>query len=177
MIPTPKTRRPYQNGIRTSLARAYVFSKLTSVPSEWLINALSPVAVIGMDFVMSYSIGTLPVQTFGVDDTASHVIWLQCQPCVHCYEQSVHFYNYKNSGNYGEIDFGLLATTPGPTTPLVPNDYGHYLLRLKAIMVSGQDIFYGYSDHYQTTEEVYEGGFTIDTGTIYVVLDAPISKR
>ncbi|KAK2974672.1 hypothetical protein RJ640_030280 [Escallonia rubra] len=260
--PNTKHEDLISNGIRTSLARARVFSKRKSVPSESLMYALSPVAVIGKDFVMSYSIGTPPVQTFGVADTASHVIWLQCQPCVHCYEQSVPFYNYEkpstfeaipcgpscdaypgaqcnwltwgacrfhtddmdrftsdgyvgtdtitladngitgetnlehmmfgcgtqntdkgtrfpgviglanhtssligqleypqfsyyvstnSSGTYGEIDFGLIATTPGPTTPT-------------------------YSTAIRIITKHYEGGFTIDTGTTYTVLDAPIFK-
>ncbi|KAK3017864.1 hypothetical protein RJ639_004556 [Escallonia herrerae] len=55
------------------------------------------------------------------------------------YPQFSYYVSTSSNGTYGEIDFGLLATTPGDTTPLVPNDYG--LLRLKVIMVSGQDIY------------------------------------
>ncbi|KAK3017853.1 hypothetical protein RJ639_004545 [Escallonia herrerae] len=275
------------DGIRTSLARAHFLGKRTSILAESLINARSPVRVIGVDFVMSYSIGTPPVKTFGIADTASHVIWLQCQPCDRCYKQSIPFYNrdesstYKSlpcgprcdsfgdttcyssspwgaicryhsdymeksssngylstetimlpdngitgeailedmifgcgtentdrdtkpkppgviglsnrtssligqlayprfsyyiftnsSGTHGWIHFGLSATTSGPGTSLVPNDFGHYRLSLVGLMVSGQDIDYDFSSYNQAPE--YEGGFVIDTGTLYTVLDEPI---
>ncbi|KAK3014850.1 hypothetical protein RJ639_008777 [Escallonia herrerae] len=273
-----------RDGIHTSLARAHFLGRSTSVQAESLIYARSPVRIIGIDFVMSYSIGTPPVKTFGVADTGSHIIWLQCQPCRHCYKQSIPFYSrYKSStyksipcgprcesvdatkcsksiwgetcsyhadyidkssskddlstetitladngingetiledmifgcgtenvdkdtkppgviglgnrtssligqlaypqfsyyvftnssGTHGWIHFGLLATTSGPTTPLVPNDFGHYHLSLKGISVSGQDVYYDYMDYYQGPE--YEVEFAIDTGTLYTVLDMPI---
>ncbi|KAK2974675.1 hypothetical protein RJ640_030283 [Escallonia rubra] len=265
------------DGIRTSLARAHFFGKRTSALAESLIDARSPVRVIGIDFVMSYSIGTPPVKTFGIADTASHVIWLQCQPCDHCYKQSIPFYNcdessaYKSlpcgdticysspwgstcryhsdymeksssngylstetitlgdnggetiledmifgcgtentdrdtkpkppgvlglgnrtssligqlayprfsyyiftnsTGTHGWIHFGLSATTSGPGTPLLPNDFGNYRLSLVGLMVSGEDIDYDFSSYNQAPE--YDGGFVIDTGTLYTVLDEPI---
>ncbi|KAK2974673.1 hypothetical protein RJ640_030281 [Escallonia rubra] len=95
-----------RDGIRTSLARAHFLGRSTSVPAESLIYARSPVRIIGIDFVMSYSIGTPPVKTFGVADTGSHIIWLQCQPCRHCYKQSIPFYNRYKSSTYKSIPCG-----------------------------------------------------------------------
>ncbi|KAK3014849.1 hypothetical protein RJ639_008776 [Escallonia herrerae] len=178
--PNAKRNDLIGDGIRTSLARAHFLGKRTSTLVESLINARSPVRVIGVDFVMSYSIGTPTIKTFGIADTASHVIWLQCQPCDRGYKQSIPFYDRDESSKVFLADLDVIHLEMqhvtrhpgGPGTPLVPNGFGHYRLSLVGLMVSGEDIDYDFSGYNQAPK--YDGGFVIDTGTLYTVLDEPI---
>ncbi|XP_019152435.1 PREDICTED: aspartic proteinase CDR1-like [Ipomoea nil] len=51
-------------------------------------------------YVMKYSIGTPPFETYGVADTGSDVTWTQCEPCIHCFPQSLPIFDPKHSKSY-----------------------------------------------------------------------------
>ncbi|CAJ1973695.1 unnamed protein product [Sphenostylis stenocarpa] len=52
------------------------------------------------DYLMSYSVGTPPFQLYGIVDTGSHIIWLQCQPCKTCYKQTTPMFDPSKSTTY-----------------------------------------------------------------------------
>nr|GMC55991.1 aspartic proteinase CDR1-like [Ipomoea batatas] len=51
-------------------------------------------------YVMKYSIGTPPFETYGLVDTGSDVTWTQCEPCIDCFPQSLPIFDPKNSKSY-----------------------------------------------------------------------------
>ncbi|XP_027910310.1 aspartic proteinase CDR1-like [Vigna unguiculata] len=55
------------------------------------------------DFLMKYSVGTPPFQIFGVVDTGSSTVWMQCQPCKNCYKQDRPIFNPSKSSTYTRI--------------------------------------------------------------------------
>ncbi|KAF7148018.1 hypothetical protein RHSIM_Rhsim03G0037400 [Rhododendron simsii] len=56
------------------------------------------------DFVVLYSIGTPPVETFGVPDTGSDLVWLQCEPCQSCYDQIPIRFDWRESSSYELVE-------------------------------------------------------------------------
>nr|GMC72845.1 aspartic proteinase CDR1-like [Ipomoea batatas]GMD21846.1 aspartic proteinase CDR1-like [Ipomoea batatas]GMD83735.1 aspartic proteinase CDR1-like [Ipomoea batatas]GME05895.1 aspartic proteinase CDR1-like [Ipomoea batatas]GME16920.1 aspartic proteinase CDR1-like [Ipomoea batatas] len=51
-------------------------------------------------YVMKYSIGTPPFETYGIADTGSDVTWTQCKPCIDCFPQSLPIFDPKHSKSY-----------------------------------------------------------------------------
>ncbi|KAI3697307.1 hypothetical protein L6452_30235 [Arctium lappa] len=66
------------------------------------------------DYLMKISIGTPPLEIFGVADTGSDMIWTQCEPCSYCYDQKPPIYNPDNSSSYNSV------TCDSTTCILVP---------------------------------------------------------
>lgn len=52
---------------------------------------------------MSYLVGTPPFKIYGIFDTGSNFIWLQCKPCNICYNQSSPIFNPSKSSSYQNI--------------------------------------------------------------------------
>ncbi|KAF1898334.1 hypothetical protein Lal_00033101 [Lupinus albus] len=52
------------------------------------------------EYLMSYSIGTPPVNILGILDTGSDIVWLQCQPCHPCYKQTTPIFDPSKSTTY-----------------------------------------------------------------------------
>ncbi|PIA34665.1 hypothetical protein AQUCO_03700150v1 [Aquilegia coerulea] len=56
------------------------------------------------EYIMKYFIGTPSIETYGILDTGSGLIWLQCQPCVNCFHQSkVQIFNPARSSSYKQL--------------------------------------------------------------------------
>ncbi|XP_019435243.1 PREDICTED: LOW QUALITY PROTEIN: aspartic proteinase CDR1-like, partial [Lupinus angustifolius] len=66
-------------------------------------NVVSNVLPDGGEYLMSYSIGTPPVKILGIVDTGSDIIWLQCQPCHPCYNQTTPIFDPSKSTTYKTI--------------------------------------------------------------------------
>ncbi|KVI00576.1 Aspartic peptidase [Cynara cardunculus var. scolymus] len=66
------------------------------------------------DYLMKISIGTPPLEIFGVADTGSDIIWTQCEPCSYCYDQKPPIYSPNSSSSYDSI------TCDSTTCMLVP---------------------------------------------------------
>ncbi|KAF5192689.1 Aspartyl protease family protein [Thalictrum thalictroides] len=59
---------------------------------------------------MEYFIGTPPLRTFGLLDTGSSQVWLQCLPCKKCYPQTnVPYFNPAKSSSYRRVECHLLT--------------------------------------------------------------------
>lgn len=54
----------------------------------------------GGGYVMKYSIGTPPFETYGIADTGSDITWTQCEPCTNCFPQSLPIFDPKDSKSY-----------------------------------------------------------------------------
>ncbi|XP_057452730.1 aspartic proteinase CDR1-like [Lotus japonicus] len=75
------------NSMRRSIGRAAKrFNKANYAPINIPESSVSPDSV--GEYIMSYSIGTPLVKVFGDFDTGSEVVWLQCNPCEKCYNQT-----------------------------------------------------------------------------------------
>jgi|UniRef100_A0A2N9IVT8 hypothetical protein len=55
------------------------------------------------EYLMKYSVGTPPVSILGIADTGSDLIWLQCKPCTHCYNQTDPVFDPKKSRTYKAV--------------------------------------------------------------------------
>lgn len=85
--------------IRTSQERSlYLHQFLKGATSMKLAKA-----PISKEFVMNFSIGTPPQNTYAVPDTGSSLIWMQCNPCNRCYDQKIPRYNSRMSRSYEEV--------------------------------------------------------------------------
>ncbi|KAK9696892.1 hypothetical protein RND81_08G003800 [Saponaria officinalis] len=58
------------------------------------------VKVSDAEYVMKLSLGTPPVPQFCIADTGSDLIWLQCQPCLQCYTQTLPIFDPRKSSTY-----------------------------------------------------------------------------
>ncbi|GAU43732.1 hypothetical protein TSUD_365820, partial [Trifolium subterraneum] len=52
---------------------------------------------------MTYSVGTPPFNIYGIVDTGSDIVWLQCEPCEQCYNQTTPIFNPSKSSSYKNI--------------------------------------------------------------------------
>ncbi|XP_019424967.1 PREDICTED: aspartic proteinase CDR1-like [Lupinus angustifolius] len=98
-IPSETHYERVAKAIRRSINYANRFNK----PSFSTKNIESKVLPNGGEYLMSYSIGTPPVEILGIVDTGSDVVWLQCQPCHPCYKQTTPIFNPSNSTTYKNI--------------------------------------------------------------------------
>ncbi|XP_012574883.2 aspartic proteinase CDR1-like [Cicer arietinum] len=95
------TQNKYQhvsNALRRSINRVNHFYK------DSLIK--TPKSIVTPDngeYLMSYSIGTPPFKLYGIVDTGSDIVWLQCKPCHHCYNQTSGMFDPSKSSSYKSI--------------------------------------------------------------------------
>jgi len=52
---------------------------------------------------MTYSVGTPPFKLYGIADTGSDIVWLQCEPCKECYNQTTPKFKPSKSSTYKNI--------------------------------------------------------------------------
>jgi len=94
--PTQTQFQRFSNAVRSSIHRANRFNKTSVSPNTVESNVTLDIG----DYTMSYSVGTPEFQVFGIVDTGSDIIWLQCQPCKICYDQTTPVFNSSNSKTY-----------------------------------------------------------------------------
>ncbi|GMY23631.1 aspartic proteinase CDR1-like [Fagus crenata] len=96
---TPSQR--IAKAVRRSINRVNHFKPASSLSPN------APVATMTSsnngDYFMNYSIGTPPVSILGIADTGSDLIWLQCKPCTHCYEQTDPIFDPNRSRTYKAV--------------------------------------------------------------------------
>nr|GLL18090.1 aspartic proteinase CDR1-like [Ipomoea trifida] len=86
-------RQAYNN---TRSRAASIQSRLGGDSTKFMTNIKSD----GGGYVMKYSIGTPPFETYCIADTGSDVTWTQCKPCTECFKQSLPVFDPKNSKSY-----------------------------------------------------------------------------
>ncbi|XP_054813238.1 aspartic proteinase CDR1-like [Prosopis cineraria] len=52
------------------------------------------------EFLMTYSLGTPGIGTNGILDTGSNLVWLQCEPCDKCFDQTLPKFHPTQSSSY-----------------------------------------------------------------------------
>ncbi|XP_058208065.1 aspartic proteinase CDR1-like [Rhododendron vialii] len=88
----------FRENLRISRERAqYMYLKRAPGTSLFQIP-------VSHDFVILYSIGTPPVETYGVPDTGSDLVWLQCEPCQTCYDQTTTRFDSRESSTYEVVE-------------------------------------------------------------------------
>nr|GMC55987.1 aspartic proteinase CDR1-like [Ipomoea batatas] len=58
---------------------------------------------LGGGYVMKYSIGMPPFETYGIVDTGSDFTWTQCEACTDCFPQSVPIFDPKHNKSYKTV--------------------------------------------------------------------------
>jgi len=87
------------NALRRSIIRLNYFNKSFVSPN----TPQAPITSALGEYLMSYSIGTPPVQSYGILDTGSDITWLQCRPCQSCFKQSTPIFDPSKSKTYKTI--------------------------------------------------------------------------
>ncbi|PIA34668.1 hypothetical protein AQUCO_03700153v1 [Aquilegia coerulea] len=88
-----------QASVRRSYARQHHIQAMISnkvSPSDFTTLILPERG----EYLMEYYIGTPPVRTYGIIDTGSTVVWLQCLPCRKCYNQTIPLFDTQKSTSY-----------------------------------------------------------------------------
>ncbi|KAK7283925.1 hypothetical protein RIF29_13674 [Crotalaria pallida] len=98
--PTQTHFQRLSNALRRSINRAnHRFNQSSSIVK----SNVAPVSDFGGEYIVSYSIGTPPFQTFGYFDTGSDLMWLQCKPCEFCYNQTTPIFDPSKSTTYKKV--------------------------------------------------------------------------
>ncbi|KAK6119275.1 hypothetical protein DH2020_046979 [Rehmannia glutinosa] len=112
------------NAIRRSINRNHHLndSHFTQSPESDIIQS-------GGDYLIKYSIGTPPVPSIGIIDTASTIIWTQCRPCLKCFNQNLTFFRASMSSTYKVIPCNTPYCKLSPKTSCSPrkNNCLYYL--------------------------------------------------
>ncbi|XP_058777062.1 aspartic proteinase CDR1-like [Vicia villosa] len=88
------------NVVHRSINRAnYLYKKLSSTKNK--LESYLPHD--NGEYLMSYSVGTPPFRVYGILDTGSNLIWLQCKPCNPCYNQTSPIFDPSKSSSYKNI--------------------------------------------------------------------------
>ncbi|RHN57026.1 putative nepenthesin [Medicago truncatula] len=96
--PTENKYQHFVDAARRSINRANHFFKDsdTSTPESTVIPDRG-------GYLMTYSVGTPPTKIYGIADTGSDIVWLQCEPCEQCYNQTTPIFNPSKSSSYKNI--------------------------------------------------------------------------
>ncbi|WCJ33925.1 Eukaryotic aspartyl protease family protein [Euphorbia peplus] len=101
--PNATAKELMQASVHASHARAkHISNKISGKYSaKW---AVSPISWIDAEFVMKFSVGTPPVDTYAIADTGSDLIWLQCGPnCPKCFKQRIPYFDPTKSTTYKRL--------------------------------------------------------------------------
>ncbi|OWM90553.1 hypothetical protein CDL15_Pgr014856 [Punica granatum] len=103
-------------------------------------SPMTPFGIYPGEYIIRYSIGSdPPMETYGIPDTGSGLIWLQCLPCHRCYTQNIKYFDPAKSSSYSLISCNDKICTGNPNAHCEPPDgYCHYnLTYLDQSMTSG----------------------------------------
>ncbi|PKI50373.1 hypothetical protein CRG98_029253 [Punica granatum] len=84
-------------------------------------SPMTPFGIYQGEYIIRYSIGSdPPTETYGIPDTGSNLLWLQCLPCRRCYTQNIKYFDPAKSSSdsliscndkiYKSMTSGNLAT-------------------------------------------------------------------
>ncbi|KAM3684893.1 hypothetical protein ACB094_11G078900 [Castanea mollissima] len=95
---TPSQR--IAKAVRRSINRVNRFKPTSSLSTN---AAQSDISSNGGEYLLKYSVGTPPVEILGFADTSTDLIWLQCEPCSICYNQTAPLFDPKKSRTYKKV--------------------------------------------------------------------------
>lgn len=114
----------------------------------------SNVSTANGEYVMKFSIGTPPLlDIYGIVDTGSDLMWVQCLPCVQCYKQVKPIYNPASSSSYKELSCQseqchLLDTVSCSSQQLCNYTYGYADSSLTKGVLATERITFGNSNNF-----------------------------
>lgn len=93
--------------VKASLARlAYLERKARGVSHYYYTNDLRAgikAEILGVQFMANFSIGDPPVPQLLTMDTGSNLFWIQCLPCIKCFQQTSPLFDPSKSFTYTKI--------------------------------------------------------------------------
>ncbi|KAK7314198.1 hypothetical protein VNO77_39411 [Canavalia gladiata] len=89
------------NAVHRSINRANHLKKPSVSPN----TAEAAVTPGDGEYLLSYFVGTPPFQLYGIVDTGSDIIWLQCQPCKTCFNQTTPIFDPSKSHTYKTLPY------------------------------------------------------------------------
>ena len=113
-----KFQRVY-NVVPCSINRVNHFSKQFLLDTNQLVSTLTPDSG---EYLISYLVGTPPFKAYGFMDTGSNLIWLRCQPCHTCFDQTSPIFNPSKSSSYKNIS---CSSSTCKDTPEVDTSCNH----------------------------------------------------
>ncbi|XP_070037919.1 aspartic proteinase CDR1-like [Nicotiana tomentosiformis] len=104
------------NALQRSINRANLFTSNSQLSTSIIPD------IKGL-YLTKISIGTKPSVKLAVVDTGSDIIWIQCQPCIHCFQQKTPIFNPKSSSTYKSISCNSTRckNLPGSSCDLAKN--------------------------------------------------------
>jgi hypothetical protein len=102
-----KFQRVY-NAVHRSINRGNHFAKQFSLNTNKPVSTLTPNSG---EYFISYSVGTPPVKAYGFMQTGSNFVWLQCQPCDPCFNETSPIFNPSKSSSYKNIQCSSTTCT------------------------------------------------------------------
>ncbi|XP_004489816.1 aspartic proteinase CDR1-like [Cicer arietinum] len=97
--PTETNLQRVLNDVRRSINRVNHLNKKISHTSKPISTSTPDTG----EYLMSYSVGTPPFKVYGIIDTGSDFVWIQCKPCNICYNQTSPIFNPSKSSSYKNI--------------------------------------------------------------------------
>lgn len=61
------------------------------------------------EYLVRIGIGSPPINQYMVIDSGSDIVWVQCQPCIQCYQQPDPVFDPANSATFTGVDCGSTA--------------------------------------------------------------------
>ncbi|KAL1307640.1 hypothetical protein AAHE18_17G047000 [Arachis hypogaea] len=128
-----------------------------AAPPDYLANQLVATLASGVslgsgEYFMDVFIGTPPKHFSLILDTGSDLNWIQCVPCLACFDQTGPYYDPRESSSFKNISCSdprcQLVTSPDPPRPCKGKD-------------QSCPYFYWYGDSSNTT-----GDFALETFTV-----------
>lgn len=91
---------------RATLRHEAVFRSLAQSSS---LNGQSKLQSASSSYLMELFIGTPRVKLLSIMDTGSNLIWTQCEPCIHCFDQTTPIFNPAKSTSFSALSCSSLA--------------------------------------------------------------------
>ncbi|XP_072956622.1 aspartic proteinase CDR1-like [Typha angustifolia] len=138
-----------RDAARRSQARAELLSR-SFLPSSSSSNGSFNFDLIGLaaEYYMTFHVGTPPREIVAIADTGSDLVWANCKPCDHCYEQKDPLFDPSNSTSYINLSCDSASCSDLPAIDCAPRTDCKYI--------------YSYGDSSQTIGNLANETFTFD---------------
>ncbi|XP_019418814.1 PREDICTED: aspartic proteinase CDR1-like [Lupinus angustifolius] len=95
---------PVHQAVNSGFSVKLIRKNSTNTPFQRLTDAAQTNSYVYLgEYLLELSIGTPPVNIYGILDTSSDLIWTQCAPCLNCYKQLDPLFDPKKSSTYTDI--------------------------------------------------------------------------
>ncbi|KAL5769870.1 hypothetical protein ACOSP7_014024 [Xanthoceras sorbifolium] len=144
---TPLDR--FNNGFRRAFSRLNRLNMMRTSSSIYPnAAAQTTVASDNGQYLMKFSIGTPPVDIYGIVDTGSDLMWTQCLPCEQCYKQTNPIFNPALSSSYFNLSCQaaqchLLESVSCSPQELCDYTYGYGSTALTKGVLSTETVTFG----------------------------------